>query len=68
MGLTKKQQEQFVENILAPKKVETDSGKVEQHSLSDQMKALDYLKKQEAAQKGGCQLSRVGVYQIVNES
>ncbi len=66
MGLTKEQQETFIENVLAPKKVETDSGKVEQHSLSDQMKALDYLKKQEAAKKGS-QMSRVGVYQIVNE-
>ena len=67
MGLTKEQQETFVENILAPKKVETDSGKVEQHSLSDQMKALDYLKKQEVAESGKSQLSRIGVYQIVNE-
>lgn len=64
--LTQEQMEAFVENILAPKKVKTDSGEVEQHSLNEQMKALDYLKKQTATDKP--QLSRLGVYQIVNEN
>lgn len=65
MPITEETLEKFAENLAAPKKVKTDSGEVEQFSLNDQMKALDFLKKQEAISSGS-QLSRLGVYQIAN--
>lgn len=52
----------FEENALAPKKVETDAGTVEQHSIGDQIKALEYMKKAEAKNS----FSRMGFRKIVN--
>lgn len=55
----------FVENALAPKRVKTDSGEVEQHTLADQIKALEKIKAEEVQTKTPA-LSRLGVYQIAN--
>lgn len=57
-------EEIFEENALKPKKVETDSGKIEQHSISDQLKALDHISKKKY--EGKSQLSRFGFYKIRN--
>lgn len=51
----------FEENALAPKKVETDSGTVEQHTISEQIKALEYLKRKDKSA-----LARMGFRKIVN--
>lgn len=55
----------FEQNATAPKRVQTDSGSVEQHSLNDQIKALEYLKKKDAEEKGRSALSRMGFYKRV---
>lgn len=51
----------FEENALAPKKVETDSGTVEQHTISEQIKALEYLKRKDKSA-----FARLGFRKIVN--
>lgn len=51
----------FAENALAPKKVETDSGTVEQHTISEQIKALEYLKRKDKSA-----FARLGFRKIVN--
>lgn len=56
-------QEKLVENALAPKRVRTDSGEVEQHYLSDQIKVV----KDASRKRNGSLLKSIGVYQIVNE-
>lgn len=58
--------EAFEENALAPKRVETDSGKVEQHSVGDQIKALEYMKKQKVESSRKSQMSRFGFYKRVS--
>ncbi len=37
--------EEFAERVAAPKKVATDAGSVEQHSIAEQIAALEYLRK-----------------------
>ncbi len=56
---------QFVQNALAPKRVKTDSGEVEQQTLTDQIKALDRIKQEVVSNKKPL-LSRLGVYRVVN--
>lgn len=46
---------------IAPKKVETDSGTVEQHTISEQIKALEYLKRKDKSA-----FARLGFRKIVN--
>ena len=55
--------DKLVENALSPKRVRTDSGEVEQHYLSDQMKVV----KDAVRRRKGSLLNAMGVYQIVNE-
>lgn len=40
--------EEFAERVAAPKKVATDAGSVEQHSIAEQIAALEYLRKRYA--------------------
>lgn len=56
-------EEKIMENALKPKTVQTDSGKVTQHSIKDQLRALDELKKLRVK---GSQMSRFGFYKLVN--
>lgn len=51
---------QIEESLSNPKKVQTDSGAVEQFDLSDQLKAAEYLEKKEAQERGS--LKRLGFY------
>lgn len=55
--------DKLVENALAPKRVRTDSGEVEQHYLSDQLKVV----KDAVRRRKGSLLNAIGVYQVVNE-
>lgn len=55
--------EQLEELALAPKRVRTDSGEVEQH---DPVKQLEVLKKTSGSKRGSA-LSRLGFYQISNQ-
>lgn len=55
--------EQLEELALAPKRVRTDSGEVEQQ---DPLKQLEVLKRT-AGVKRGSALSRLGFYQISNQ-
>ena len=56
--------EQIVENLASPEEVQTDSGRYKNHSVSQQIKALDYLDKRDA--QAGAQARRVGVYKLRN--
>ena len=55
--------EQLEELALAPKRVRTDSGEVEQQ---DPLKQLEVLKRTAGAKRGSA-LSRLGFYQISNQ-
>lgn len=46
-------QESLIENASGPKKVTTDAGTVEQHSLGDLIEADRYVKSSEAAKSKG---------------
>lgn len=56
----------FIDSIISPRRVKTDSGEVEQQSLYEQMRAFELAKKELAGQKKGPLLGKLGVYQINN--
>lgn len=62
----KQLEDQILNNLAAPEEVQTDSGRVKNQSVGDQIKALNYLKQQRSAQNGGGQARRVGLYKISN--
>lgn len=64
----KQLEEQILNNLAAPEEVQTDSGRVKNQSVSDQIKALKFLKQQQAAQNAaaGGQARRVGLYKLSN--
>lgn len=68
--MTRDELNQLKETILAPKKVATDSGTVEERSINELEKGLNLLKKQEAElEEDGSprpQLARLGFYRRNN--
>jgi hypothetical protein len=60
----KRLKDQLTENLAAPKAVQTDSGSVENQSVSQMIAALEYLKKQNA--ETGDPMKRVGIYKLRN--
>jgi hypothetical protein len=62
----------LLESLSQPKSVQTDSGRVENHSISDLIKALEYLQKKAAVDAGGdgpkSVLKRMGFYRVRNRN
>lgn len=59
--------QKILENLAAPEEVQTDSGRVKNQSLTQQIAALEYLKKQKAElDAGGSTARRVGLYKLNN--
>lgn len=57
----------ILENLAAPEEVQTDSGRVKNQSITQQIKALDYLKRKQAEEEnGGGQAKRCGLYKLNN--
>lgn len=57
----------ILENLTAPEEVQTDSGRVRNQSVDQQIKALEYLKREQAAQDASCgQAKRLGIYKLRN--
>lgn len=54
------------ETILAPKKVATDSGTVEERSISDLQKGVKMLEDLEAKETKRPKLARLGIYGRIN--
>lgn len=54
------------ESLAAPEEVQTESGRVKNQSVSQLIKAIDYLKKEQAQEQAGGNLRRVGLYKIRN--
>lgn len=59
--------QKILENLAAPEEVQTDSGRVRNQSISQQIAALEYLKKKQAEEEaGGSAARRVGLYKLNN--
>lgn len=57
----------IIENLGAPEEVQTDSGRVKNQSITQQIKALEYLRRRQAEEAaGGGQAKRVGLYKLNN--
>lgn len=60
-------QAQILSNLAAPEEVQTDSGRVKNPSVSDQIKALEFLQKKKAEEDAdGAQVKRLGIYKLRN--
>ena len=62
MPLTNEDREKIKETLLAPKKVATDSGTVEERSIDDIKKGLKLLDEIDAKEDKAPLMKRVGVY------
>lgn len=62
MPLTPEDREKIKETLLAPKKVATDSGTVEERSVDDIKKGLKLLDEIDAKENKAPLMKRVGVY------
>lgn len=62
MPLTPEDREKIKETLLAPKKVATDSGTVEERSVDDIKKGLKLLDEIDAKEDKAPLMKRVGVY------
>ena len=60
--MTPEEKQKLVETILAPKKVATDSGTVEERSIDDIKKGLKLLDEIDAKEDKAPLMKRVGVY------
>ncbi len=65
----KELKQRLLESLAAPQEVETESGRVKRQSVSQMIKALDYLEKNGAAldDEEKPALRRAGLYKIRNK-
>lgn len=60
-------QKKILSNLAEPEEVQTDSGRVKNQSVEQQIKALKFLKKEKAEQEAtGGQAGRLGLYKLRN--